>query len=91
MVTTIVRDGQSVDTAAAQSTGLANGRLALVSSSTTSVNTLAFSDLKWQVLVSFAYLSDDESRLRLQKQWVLLAGRARSLGATFTVIVWCDR
>ena len=29
--------------------------------------------------------------LRLQKQWVLLAGRARSLGATFTVIVWCDR
>ncbi len=60
LVTTIVRDGQSVDTAAAQSTGLANGRLALVSSSTTSVNTLAFSDLKWQVLVSFAYLSDDE-------------------------------
>ena len=30
-------------------------------------------------------------RSRLQKQWVLLAGRARSLGATFTVIVWCDR
>lgn len=60
LVTTVVRDGQSVDTAASQSTGLTKGRLALFSSSTNSVSTLSFSDMKWQVLVSFAYLSDDE-------------------------------
>ena len=59
-ITTVVRDGQSVDVAASQSTGLTSGRLALFSSSTTSVSTLNFSDMKWQVLVSFAYLSDDE-------------------------------
>ena len=56
----VQRDGQSVDVAASQSTGLTSGRLALFSSSTTSVSTLNFSDMKWQVLVSFAYLSDDE-------------------------------
>ena len=59
-ITTVVRDGQSVDVAASQSTGLTSGRLALFSSTTTSVSTLNFSDMKWQVLVSFAYLSDDE-------------------------------
>ncbi len=59
-ITTVVRDGQSVDVAASQSTGLTSGRLALFSSSTTSVSALNFSDMKWQVLVSFAYLSDDE-------------------------------
>ena len=59
-VTTVVRAGQSVDVAASQSTGLTGGRLALFTSSTTSVSNLNFSDMKWQVLVSFAYLSDDE-------------------------------
>jgi len=59
-VTTIVRDGQSVSTAASASTGLTAGRLALVTSSTSSVSALAFNDIFWQVLVSFAYLSDDE-------------------------------
>ena len=39
-ITTVVRDGQSVDVAASQSTGLTSGRLALFSSSTTSVSTL---------------------------------------------------
>ena len=38
-VTTIVRDGQSVSTAASASTGLTAGRLALVTSSTSSVST----------------------------------------------------
>ena len=29
--------------------------------------------------------------LRLQKQWVLLAGRTRALGETFVTMVSCDR
>lgn len=59
-VTTIVREGQSVDTAASQSTGLAKGRLGFVTATTANVTNLTFTDIKWQALVSFAYLSDDE-------------------------------
>ena len=62
-VQTIVRDGQSVATAGASSTGLANGHLALVTTDTTTVKPVNFQDVHWQVLVSFAYLSDEERTL----------------------------
>jgi len=63
IVTTVVRDGQKVATAASQSTGLTLGRLSLFTDATTIANPVNFSDMHWQVLVSFAYLQDDERSL----------------------------
>lgn len=60
-VTTVVRPGQSVASAASASTGLSNGTLSHFNATQTGdVTPVQFSDINWQLLYAFAYLENEE-------------------------------
>ena len=59
-VTTVVRQGQTVSTAISASTGLTNASLAYYGPNYQTATAVAFSDISWQFLYTFAYLSDAE-------------------------------
>lgn len=60
---TVVRNGQSVSTAISATTGLTNGTLAYYNTDQQDAPSVAFSDVSWQFLYSYAYLSEQERLL----------------------------